>query len=130
VAPQVRKWSFFSAKLYRDHIESYLSEFGYSELVQEQFEKMVFSLVDPLVGRVGKETKIRLLRIVGNQNPFPTYSKLPVYFRKLSEVLKQNRNPEAKSRSGSKIAIRKQNRDPEAKSLAIKLNQKLLTRRL
>ncbi len=46
------------------------------------------------------------------------YSKLPVYFRKLSKVRKQ------------KIAIRKQNRDPEAKSLAIELHQKLLTRRL
>jgi hypothetical protein len=37
-APQVRKWSFFSIKLYRDHIESCLSELGYSELVQGQFE--------------------------------------------------------------------------------------------
>jgi hypothetical protein len=49
VAPQVRKWSFFSTKLYRDHIESYLSELSYSELVQGQLEKMAFSLVDLLL---------------------------------------------------------------------------------
>ncbi len=48
VAPQVRKCSFFFNKLYRDHIESYLSELSYSELVQGQLEKMAFSLVDPL----------------------------------------------------------------------------------
>ncbi len=56
-----------------------------------------------------KETKIQFHRIVGNGFSFPTYSKLPVYFRKLSEVRKKNCVPEAKSRSGSKIAIRKQN---------------------
>jgi hypothetical protein len=39
---------FFSTKLYKDHIESYLSELSYSELVQGQLEKMAFSLVDPL----------------------------------------------------------------------------------
>jgi hypothetical protein len=39
---------FFSTELYRDHNDSCLSEFGYSELVQGQFEKMAFSLVDPL----------------------------------------------------------------------------------
>jgi hypothetical protein len=49
VAPQVRKWSFFSTKPYRDHIESYLSELSYSESVQKQLEKMTFSLVDPLL---------------------------------------------------------------------------------
>ncbi len=48
-ALQVRNWSFFSTILYRDHIESYLSELGYSELVQGQFEKMAFSRVDPLL---------------------------------------------------------------------------------
>jgi hypothetical protein len=37
---------FFSTKLYRDHIESYLSAFGYSVLVQGRFEKMAFFLVD------------------------------------------------------------------------------------
>ena len=36
----------FSTKLYRDHIESYLSGFGYSELVQGRVEKMGFFLVD------------------------------------------------------------------------------------
>jgi hypothetical protein len=40
---------FFSTKLYRDHIESYLSELGYSELVQGQLEKKAFSLVVSLV---------------------------------------------------------------------------------
>jgi hypothetical protein len=49
VAKQVRKWSFFSTKLYRDYIESYLSELSYSELVWGQLEKMAFSLVDPLI---------------------------------------------------------------------------------
>ncbi len=38
----------FSTKLYRDHIESYLSELGYSELVQRLFEKLAFFRVDPL----------------------------------------------------------------------------------
>ncbi len=80
--------------------------------------------------RFRKETKIRFHRIVGNGFLFPAYSKLPVYFRKLSEVRKQNCDPEVKSRSGSKITIRKQNRDPESKSLAIELHQKLLTCRL
>ncbi len=46
-APLVRKWSFFSTKLYRDHTESYLSELGYSELVQRQFEKMAFFSCGP-----------------------------------------------------------------------------------
>ncbi len=41
-APQVRKWSFFSTKQYRDNIESYLSELGYSDFVQGQFEKWQF----------------------------------------------------------------------------------------
>ena len=45
---QVRKGSFFSTKLYRDHIDILLSEMGYSELVQRLFEKMTFFLVDPL----------------------------------------------------------------------------------
>ncbi len=80
--------------------------------------------------RFRKETKIHFHRIIGNGFLFPTYSKLPAYFWKLLEVRKQNRDPEVKSWSGSKIAIRKQNRDPEAKSLAIKLHQKLLTCRL
>jgi hypothetical protein len=35
-------------KLYRDHIESYLSGFSYSEIVQGRFEKMAFFRVDPL----------------------------------------------------------------------------------
>ena len=43
VAPQVRKWSFFVTKLYREHIESYLRGLGYSELVQGPFEKGHFS---------------------------------------------------------------------------------------
>jgi hypothetical protein len=34
---------------YRDHIDMYLSEMGYSELVQRLFEKMTFFLVDPLI---------------------------------------------------------------------------------
>jgi hypothetical protein len=38
---------FFSTKLYRDHIESYLSGFSYSEMVQGRFEKMAFFLVNP-----------------------------------------------------------------------------------
>jgi hypothetical protein len=43
------KWSFFLTNFYRDYIESYLSGFSYSEMVQEQFEKMAFFLVDPLL---------------------------------------------------------------------------------
>ncbi len=39
----------FSTKPYRDHIESYLSELGYSGLVKRRFEKMAFFLVDPLL---------------------------------------------------------------------------------
>ena len=48
----VRKGSFFSTKLYRDHIDILLSEMGYSELVQRLFEKMTFFLVDPLLPRL------------------------------------------------------------------------------
>ena len=41
-------------KIYRDHINMFLSKLGYSELVQRLFEKMTFSLVDPLAkGRDG-----------------------------------------------------------------------------
>ena len=36
-------------KIYRDHTNMFLSKLGYSELVQRIFEKMTFSLVDPLV---------------------------------------------------------------------------------
>ena len=43
----VRKGSFFSTKLYRDHIDILLSEMGYSELVQRLFEKITCFLVDP-----------------------------------------------------------------------------------
>ena len=39
---------FFSTKIYRDHIDILLSELGYSESVLRLFEKMTFSLVDPL----------------------------------------------------------------------------------
>ena len=42
-----RSGHYFSTKLYRDHIESYLSGFGYSELVQGQFEKWHFFLWTP-----------------------------------------------------------------------------------
>ena len=42
------KGSFFSTKIYRDHIDILLSELGYSELVQRLFEKMTFFRVDPL----------------------------------------------------------------------------------
>jgi len=45
----VRKGSFFSTKIYREHINMFLSKLGYSELVQRLFEKMTFSLVDPLL---------------------------------------------------------------------------------
>jgi hypothetical protein len=38
-----------SAPIYRDHIESYLSELGYSELVQGEFEKMAIFPPDPLL---------------------------------------------------------------------------------
>jgi hypothetical protein len=44
----VGKGSFFSTKIYRDHIDILLSELGYSELVQRLFEKMTFFRVDPL----------------------------------------------------------------------------------
>jgi len=44
----VRKGSFFSTKIYRDHINMFLSKLGYSELVQRLFEKMTYSLVHPL----------------------------------------------------------------------------------
>jgi hypothetical protein len=37
----------FSTKLYRDHIESYLSGLGYSELVQRLFEKIECFPLDP-----------------------------------------------------------------------------------
>ena len=40
---------FFSKKIYRDHINMFLSELGYSELVQRLFEKMTFFLLDPLL---------------------------------------------------------------------------------
>ncbi len=43
------KGSFFSTKIYRDHIDILLSELGYSELVQRLFEKMTFFRVDPLL---------------------------------------------------------------------------------
>ena len=39
---------FFSMKCYRDHIDMYLSELGYSELVQRHLKKMAFFRVDPL----------------------------------------------------------------------------------
>jgi len=39
---------FFSTKIYKDHINMFLSKLGYSELVQGLFEKMTFFLVDPL----------------------------------------------------------------------------------
>ena len=39
---------FFSTKIYRDHINMFLSELEYSELVQRLFEKMTFFRVDPL----------------------------------------------------------------------------------
>jgi hypothetical protein len=40
---------FFSRKIYRDHINMFLSELGYSELVQRLFEKMTFFHVVPLM---------------------------------------------------------------------------------
>ena len=46
--PAGRFWSFFSTKIYKDHINMFLSKLGYSELVQRLFEKMTFFLVDPL----------------------------------------------------------------------------------
>ena len=42
------KGSFFSTKIYRDHIDILLSELGHSELFQRLFEKMTFFGVDPL----------------------------------------------------------------------------------
>jgi hypothetical protein len=38
--------SIFFNKTYRDHSDMFLSELGYSELVQRQYEKMAFFLVD------------------------------------------------------------------------------------
>ena len=46
--PAGRFWSFFSTKIYTDHIDILLSKLGYSELVQRLFEKMTFFLMDPL----------------------------------------------------------------------------------
>ena len=42
----MRKGSFFSTRLYRDHIDKYVSELGYSELVQRLF---TFFPPDPLI---------------------------------------------------------------------------------
>jgi hypothetical protein len=39
---------FFSMKLYRDHIDIFLSELGYSEMVQRLFEKWHFSCGPPI----------------------------------------------------------------------------------
>jgi hypothetical protein len=49
LAKLLGKVSFISMKIYRDHINMFLSELGYSELVQRLFEKMTFFRVDPLV---------------------------------------------------------------------------------
>ncbi len=50
-------------KFYKDHIDMYLSELGYSELVQRQFEKMTFFLVDPLYVTFINGTMIYFLRL-------------------------------------------------------------------
>jgi hypothetical protein len=48
LAQRVGSGHFFSTKIYKDHINMFLSKLGYSELVQRIFEKMTFFLVDPL----------------------------------------------------------------------------------
>jgi hypothetical protein len=107
VAWQVRKCSFFSTILYRDHIESYLSELTYSELVQGQLEKMAFPLVDgpPIAIKRCQRTKIRIVikrsrsslktmahmcTISGSavSNNFPQQNSCPLLFVLLQVVLK------------------------------------------
>ena len=51
LAQRVGSGHFFSTKIYKDHINIFLSKLGYSELVQRIFEKMTVFLVDPLVCR-------------------------------------------------------------------------------
>jgi hypothetical protein len=52
---QIRKWSFFSTKLYRENIESYLSGLGYSDYFQGPCEKKGIFCTDPLLQGVSEK---------------------------------------------------------------------------
>ncbi len=65
---------------------SYLSELGYSELVQGQFEKMAFSLVDPLADIGNLMATLEYVRVYIDDLLVITKGSLDDHLDKLKQV--------------------------------------------